>query len=313
MTKRDIVARAGPLVMLLLVGCATSDPSRPSLPGDARVQALRGLVTEELLTEISRVGIVADVPAALSLPQLAAQDAAKLATVVARVGGPGIAGELRADRGGRAINFPVLRPCGRVLYANSLYSDPPENMRPADRNTYGPKWIVTMCAGDEPQLSVSVASLAADLRLKGNAVLFPANPGNEFYMKGIPPDWEGGLAVGPESALKLAAEATGARAAAMPELIAPNPRWIPQMAQWRVRLSSTPTAPGSARPDQIANVGEVFVGLRLDGVTGPGHPLLVVQAQPAASNLRPDNPSLTYRTSLHWAKAATFALLKEVQ
>lgn len=313
MPRQCTVTGAGLLFLMLAVACGTSDTARPSHNEVDRVQALRGLVTDDLLAELTHAGLRTGTPAQLNRRQLTETQAAQLATAIARVGGPGIANTLAEDRGGESIDFPSLRPCGPILYANSLYADLPEKMRAADRNALGSKWLVTMCSGAEPQLSVSVAAGAVDLRIRGNIIQFPSDVGNELYMKGIPNGWEGALIVGPETALKLAAEATGRRPDAVPELVAADPHWIPQAAQWRIRLSDVPIASGRSSIRSSSTAREVLVGLRLDGVHVPGGPFLVVQVPGDQASGAPNIPSLTFRTSLRWNKTATFVALKEVQ
>lgn len=214
----------------------------------------------------------------------------------------GIKNHLQENRGGLPVEFGSLAPCLDPVYAHSLYRDPSALDNRIERLRRSAQWIVTFCAGDVPQLSVSVSTLATDISREGNKVRFPISAGGEFWIRGIPPEWEGGIPVSAATAATLASEATGRTVVGVPELLAPPFGIVPQAAQWRVRLE--PIGGGSTNSQ---GVGEVFVGMRLDGVPARGKDGVQVQVIDNADAA--DAGPTGFRTSVRWDRQTRSSVL----
>lgn len=205
-------------------------------------------------------------------PQIPEQEARRLAETFGRAYAIHARNAFEEERGGR-IEFESLTACGRSMYASSPYvSDPAQGN--AEQNLFGPKWIVTLCGSGMPQLSIAVAALATYLRVNGPLIQFPPQSGNEFFPRGIPASWRGGLAVDPEQAAILGAKATGSRVSTAPKLMLVGAGWIPQAAQWLIG-----TSPKGGSPEMT------FVGLRLDGRPAVGAAAVVAQRPSADVSL----------------------------
>lgn len=168
-------------------------------------------------------------------PELTAAQARALAEVFAHRFAPMMSKGLDKERG-RAIAYQQLHQCGRVFYAQSSYQPLPDTAPRFLRLTLGPQWLVSLCDGGGPALSVAVAALATDVRLERGRLLLPASSGGEFSPTGIPAGRSEEL-LPPEWIVVEVAARTGQRASAVPELFAtPFRRGRPQNSTWRVRL-----------------------------------------------------------------------------
>jgi hypothetical protein len=205
----------------------------------------------------------------IGLPQLTAETASAIAVILGRGSAKGIARSLRADRGGRPVDFDDLVPCGPPRYARTLF-DLGAIRDEQERHLYGPKWLVALCANGEPQLSIAVSSLATDLAIQPGLVRVPSDKGQAVHMKGIPPSWTDGLPITIHEAAAMVTRVTGKPATSAPTLVAPHPAWVPHAAQWHFRVSQ-----GSAGDNSGT---DLLVGLRLDGESAVGPSAVIVQA-----------------------------------
>lgn len=231
-------------------------------------------------------------------PQLSAAQATALTTPMAR-GAGAIANYIRETGSGRPIDIAALEPCGEPMYAGSLYRKPNGATPTYLLNAYGPKWLVTFCTNGVPEVSVSVAASATYLTLSPRGqVQFPAVSGMEFYVRGIPSEWEGGLPVSTTSAMRLAAQATGRKVSRVPELIAPPIDWIPHAVQWSIQLSDEASELGDA--PLTGGPSSVLVGMRLDGIPAKGPSSIQVQR---LDNSTPGTPPVPFAKSIEWYSA----------
>jgi hypothetical protein len=107
-------------------------------------------------------------------------------------------------------------------------------------------------------VSVAVSAWATELSLENGRLHFPAISGNELVAVGIPYGHVGEYPSAPEDAIALAAERSGRRVAAVPELITPLPTdGPPQLARWRVTLKAPVTIQAATGR---RSVGELMVG-----------------------------------------------------
>jgi hypothetical protein len=218
-------------------------------------------------------------------PQLTEEAALVLATNWGHNYAIHIASALEEKRGG-AIAFNRLQPCGRALYVASPYEVTPDSEEISIRNLLGPKWIVALCAGKEPQLSVSVAARAVELRVHETYIDFPPASGSEFFAVGVSSSWEGALAISAESAAIMVARRCGVRVLEAPRLVGVDPGWIPQAAQWMIRLETPVRIAGTSE-----EVSTVFVGLRLDGKAAVGVDAVIPQVPDSDASNTPGHAS----------------------
>ena len=138
---------------------------------------------------------------------------------------------------GAPISGTKLVACGRPLYAESVFEPVPESEPAGVRNGFGAYWLVTLCAGPEPQVSLAVSALRAGAMLRNGKIFFGDDAGGEFFAYGIPQGHRGEFPLSPEVAAAIAAERTGARVSSTPRLILPmHEDGLPQNAKWSMGL-----------------------------------------------------------------------------
>lgn len=264
----------------LLAGLACgSDPSgsanltdpalREAASGLAQQELAAALVpsVQELVSNQGHFGVNGPDPEFGA--QVSATEAIGLATVYGRFYAVHIRSALE-EEAKRAIRFERLVSCQPPFYATTMLRAQPM-MKNHVRNVLSPQWLVTLCDDGTPVLSVAVAAQATDIQVRGSLIEFPRSHGNEFFVRGIPSEWDGAVPLSPERAVLLAFSQTGLRVAAPPRLILTDPSWIPQAAQWILLLEGT-GEPGDPAAGEI-----VFAGLRLDGTPARGSSAMDVQ------------------------------------
>lgn len=237
-----------------------------------------------------RLRLPAPVPAGPD-PEVTGETAAALGTAWGRDFGPYHGQFLREFRGG-PIAFKTLAACGRPLYARAAVEPPSRDMKAGFRRQYGSWWLVTLCSpSGEPQVSVAVSAWATNLKLSDGHIRFSAggDNGGEFFGMGTPRGHTGEYPATPEVAVARAARVSGARVAAVPDLLMPTPDQAPpQGAHWVVRLDRTVALRGAraAAPD-----ARVYVAAH--SFTQAGDTAFVAApAQPAAFEARWAAPEL---------------------
>lgn len=160
------------------------------------------------------------------------------------------------------IDFALLHPCGRTLYARSSYEPMERTVDPGIRFEFGSWWIIGMCsAGTRPDFAVAVSSLATDLRTSGDHVVFPPIFGREIVATGVPIGWESQLPITPEAAATMVATRGRTLVAQVPELIAPAGRdGGPFAAFWRIGIA-TPIDLIGQESHRRVHSGDVYVGV----------------------------------------------------
>lgn len=240
---------------IALFGCHDA-PTAPAteLPG------IRQYVTDAVAEQLDADGrFVLAAPASGAVPELTAEQAATFARLfVEQFLGAGTDPYLESDHGGR-IHFDRLTPCGRPLYAASSFEPDPAATAFLER-VVGPWWLIAFCDPDRPALSLAVSALATDLTIVDGQLRFPFfGGGSEFIWRGVPASWEGPVPSSPETAVLRAHLKTGARIAAVPELIAPYLGFAPQAALWRLKLEQ-PVPLRGARSGTVRAASEVYQG-----------------------------------------------------
>lgn len=167
----------------------------PEPTSDQLVQAVAG----DAAAAITDGKFVLSAPEASLAEQISVGHALALATAWSRQFGPLGRSWFEKDRGG-SIRFDKLTPCGRPLFAVSGFYEPALDVLPSVRRAVGPWWLVTLCDGGTPNLSVSVSAWATELRLEGGKIAFPPNSGAEFSAIGIPIGHVGEYPSSPERA-----------------------------------------------------------------------------------------------------------------
>lgn len=269
-TRRIRVTRAfRMLAVLLVVSCTERTVNAPPVSTDSA--DLARMVTGEAAARLDASGaFIMSNDAARGTavrPQLTEARASQYAAIAARDFGPLTRSDIEKERGGR-VDFSSLAPCGRTFYAESPLPDLPVEVSDAARRGYGPWWLVTLCQGGDPAVSVATSAYNTHLTITDGKLRYPAVSGNEFWIIGIPHSL-GHLPLSPEEAVRFASTATGVAIAQVPRLLAPLPRdGMPHMSRWQLTLERPVTARGvSSRSAQVNT--SVFVRRRTvrDSVT----------------------------------------------
>lgn len=216
----------------LLAGCETqtSEP-QPVAAGD-----IRSFVTAEVAGQLTPDGRfpprnVAPEP----YPQISHARAAEIALAWARTYGRFFRPYLERDYG-RRIDFGALTVVSPVWYAAAVYEPMPPEAHVGSRNAFGPHYLLYLGHGGEPVLGVSVAAFAQSYLRSDGRLADHFESGNEVIAYGVPPAWGFSLPVSAEQAVRIAAAASGARAAEAPELLNPHRDYHPYHAHWKVVL-----------------------------------------------------------------------------
>jgi len=211
------------IVPLLLwqVGCAGSEPTRPSENRAALLEA----VTEAMAAHIGVDGrfiLPAPSEGTALVPE---RDARDVAARSVRATGHMIGVVLEAQHGG-SINYREVEACGQAYLSQTPFSNLGQDL-PADTpvtvaNFVDSSWIIATCdPSGTPVVSVAIAANAAIIRGESGGWSIP--DGAVRRMVGIPSSWPGGLPMTPEQAVILASSRTGKRVSTLPTLHGPNP------------------------------------------------------------------------------------------
>lgn len=212
-----------------LVSCQSDFPTAPQPTGNE----LRESLTGEAAMAVNEAGkFVLPAPPPSLASVVAPENASRLAVVWARQFGPLLRANLEGVHGG-SIGLAKLVACGRPLYAGSAFEEPPLDVLPSARRAVGPWWLITLCEGAIPKVSVAVSAWATELTIENDRIVFPTNFGMEFYGHGIPLGHSGEYPVSPERAAVSTAQQTGRRVSSVPNLIADfRSRGHPGHARW---------------------------------------------------------------------------------
>lgn len=256
LSRRNLRTLVPFVFTLLLVTCKTDAYiSAPQPTADEILMAVAG----DASSSLGPAGkFVLGSPPPTLAPQVTVANASAFAILWSREFGPLFRELLEGVHGG-PIRFDKVAPCGRPLYAVSAFEEPPLEMLPSIRRAFGPWWLITMCDGNTPKVSVAVSAWATELTIVNGQIKFPVNSGAEFYAHGIPVGHSGEYPVSPERAAVSTSRQTGKRVTSAPYLIAGfNKLGHPGHARWQWRLES----PVGVRTDseRVLSVGEVFTG-----------------------------------------------------
>jgi hypothetical protein len=273
---KTLLAVGGALVMM---ACAGEPAGPPGPPVEAISRELADALSPSVLASLNSAGQFETVAIdSTAGPQLSEAEAKAFAIVFARNYAVHARSYFEGQRLAR-IDFQRLTPCGRALYASSRARVSPQ-AEVHERNFIGPRWVIALCSAGEPQLSVAVAALAVEMKVKdGEFITFPGPHGNEFLPSGIPAEWDGALPVSPEQAAILAAKLSGHHVTKVPQLVLAGAGRIAFDAQWVISLDGPVHAIGLEATDRV------FVGPRLDGKSSLGRSGIVVQLPNGTSKL----------------------------
>jgi hypothetical protein len=245
---------------LVFVGCTDRQLSDSAIVAPNPTARLAMMLTGSArLNPSGEIEVMGPVPT--EQPQVSASRADSLAQGWARVFAGMVRPSLERQRGA-PLNIPALRVCGKTYFARSAFDPLPPALPGYAHRSFGPYWIVTICDGQTPAVSLAVSAYATDLTLADGRVGFPKSSGEEFKWMGIPAG-SAGLPFPPEEAVAAMFAQTGRRVAAAPELVIPG-HSMPQLARWHLRLDSTAllrTKDGTVRQQ------DVYVGMRRAGDT----------------------------------------------
>lgn len=212
--------------------------------------------------------------------ELNAGQAVRLANAYAKQFLPLEHAYLEKERGGAKIDLKRISACGRPLYAASAFERLPESVPAPNRRPYGSYWLVTLCAGGTPQVSLAVSAQATDLTILNGRIQFPFYYGGEFFSQGIPVGYQGEFPSTPEQAAVRTSQLSGRHVKNVPDLIMPAMgQGVPQEARWHLDLdAATDVDTGSnRRSTAVLYTGSV---IEPSGKTTPAHYVAALE-QPA--------------------------------
>lgn len=250
-----------PSIALATIGCVGDIPSPSPTLSPSRADL------EQVTTTAGLGSVATDGSFILAIDQgqdeINQSEAKALASAYAQQLLPYLQTYLEATRGA-PIERKQLRACGRAFYAESPFETVPTSVPRGIRQGHGPYWLVTLCAGVEPQVSVAVSALAQGVRIREGRLIFPKDGGGEFFAFGVPRGHGGEFPISPEMAALIAGEETGAKLTGPPRLVLPiHSEGIPQNAKWEIHLDRPSKFVGVQRgrfeSDQTA------IGVVLDG------------------------------------------------
>ena len=141
------------------------------------------------------------------------------------------------DRGGRAVDYAHLVPCGRTFSAKSPYDALPVSAGTALRQDYGDFLLTTLCTpAGEPEVSIGVPALDTALHVAADGSIIGGIDSAYFASSGVRPGVP--FPPSPEAVVQEVAQQTGRRVAQVPELVTPPRPYLPQLAKWRIELES---------------------------------------------------------------------------
>jgi hypothetical protein len=262
------------VILTLALAACTNDKEITSPETRVSRSALLEALTPTLAQSVGADGrFQVAAPLVTGRRQITGRQAGLLAIAVAKYNMPYLDTYWTAQRGG-PIDYQKLTLCEDPLYAVSpferLANDVTTEQAHPIQKAIGPFFLVRLCgtAGD-PQVKVAVSAYSTDPGInRRGEVIFPAIGGGDFLTAAIPIGQPANEMPSAEEATVLAANFTGRKVAAVPELVVPffkddNPLG----ARWRLRLE-TP-ALMRTRTGQEVEASEVYVsGLRRDDKQG---------------------------------------------
>jgi hypothetical protein len=260
--------RLGVAVAACILGGLSACGDRQPRPGITATAVTPGRLAT-MITGSVRLGATGEIEVDGAVPTWRAQISETRADTLAEAWSRVFASMARTfleRQHGEPINVAALHACGRTYFARSPFQPLPASIPDATQRTFGPYWLVTLCDGSGPAISLAVSAYATDLTLVGGELRFPQLSGEEFKWVGIPAG-SAGLPLPPEEAVATTFVQTGRRIAATPELIISG-RSIPQLARWHLRLDS---AASLRTAHGIVHESDVYVAQRLAGDTVLAH------------------------------------------
>ncbi len=257
--RRMRVHRLTPLGVLAVAAIAACNDSRSPVavdPGKIGSRYLSGAAAQAL-NERGQFNLPTPVPEGQYAELTSGQ-----AEVIANAFVGGYASFRLADYEqlhGADFNLASTTRCGRIFYAKSAYGPLPSDVPINYRKALGPQWMVTYCDGGVPVLSVAVAAFDTDVRVdQSGSIWTPPGITAAITSEGIPLRL-GGTPISPEAAALFAAQSTGKRVSAVPELVLRTPASAGQSALWQVTLES-PARVSGVRSGTTSEIAILAVG-----------------------------------------------------
>jgi hypothetical protein len=222
-------------VTVVVVWTAVACNDRVSGP---RLPALTAVVTGAAAAALQPNGefTLASAPAGL----VTESQARALSVAYVRTFGYGLDPTWEFERlGGAPIDYTQLMVCARTFYARSPYEPLPSTASFVLRQRYGSYWLTSFCgAGGDPEVSVAVPAVDTQFHVDsvGNLTGMTGNDSSHFISTGVGPGVV--LPPSPETMVQDAAQWTQRRVTQVPELVLSSPRFLPQLARWRLVLES---------------------------------------------------------------------------
>jgi hypothetical protein len=227
----------------------------PLYPGDVRAYVVPQLAAE--LDADGRFNLPA--PPAEAYPQITAEQAKEIAVAWVHTFAKYFH-EYLEERHGRRIDLNSLKIGSPVYYAATPYTAVPPDVHPGLRNVFGPRYILYMVSPDGiPVMEISVAAYTGAW-VEGKELRFPSRYGDDVLPTPIPVGRGFTMPVSPERAVQIAANASGARAALVPDLLLPGRHYDAVFSRWKVTLDRPVTVRTAARGAGRV-VRELYVGL----------------------------------------------------
>lgn len=181
---------------------------------------------------------------------------------------------------GDRVDCDALEPASRAVPVQSPYETVPDSFPLGIRKVYGPQYLSRLYQHGVPAVSVFGSALNTDLWVENGSIRGPSSASFTFQVTGIPRGGGYLNPIGPEAAVVVAAQATGALVAEVPELILPRREYGFVFAKWRVILDR-PARLRDRTTGQIIETDTLYVGLHIRPVTWDLVPdaILVPQAQ----------------------------------
>lgn len=259
---RVLVGGTWSLALVLLSACSEEHASLSPGGGAGVDQFVTGAAAEAL---DASGHFRMSAPPAADLPSISQTQAEELALALVHGAAPvgGLAGA-EAERG-TPISWTELSVCRRTLYALSSWlpldaSIVASPYGAATQRGFGPHYLVSLCEhGAVPALTIAVSAYSTDLSVENGDLVYPRVGGSWFQWRGVPRSQEAELGVGPERAVRAAAQLTGRKVTAVPDLIIPDRRDGGVIdARWRISLDSLVTLRTKDSRESLT-VGKVYV------------------------------------------------------
>jgi len=247
-------------VAAIVLGC--SDPSPMTEP---RARITPAEVTPGLAATLTADGqFVLPISAVNPPGEINEEQAKAIANRYVREVASSLAGSWEDDHGA-AVRANELASCARALYAGNPYATlRGTRVSEITVRTFGPHWVVPMCAGGQLQVVVSFSSQATELTSDLTSAKIPL-PWERADIRsfGVPLGVAGSLFT-PEGAAQRAFVAAGKRVASVPMLIMNPMPSSPVLVRWRMDLEAPVIVTGThssvsrARNAVLVGFGETF-------------------------------------------------------